>query len=167
MPEVFALSFVGGMVGALLMDITETLAARRGISSGVSVALVGRWCIALAHGVLRHCDIRHAPPRRYEVAVGWLFHLLIGGGGVALLLPLGWQLFTTAALPVTAAPYLLFGLATSLLPWFILLPSFGWGVWGRRGPQGSNALLASPLAHLPYGLGMWGTVAFGTPLLTA
>ncbi len=49
---------------------------------------------------------------------------------------------------------LIFGLATSVLPWFILLPSFGWGLFGWRGSQGSKALLASTLSHLPYGLGV-------------
>jgi hypothetical protein len=55
----------------------------------------------------------------------------------------------------------LFGLATSLLPWFVLLPSFGWGLFGRRGPRGSNALLASTLSHIPYGLGVGAVMAFG------
>ena len=38
----FVLAFLGGIVGAVLMDITETLAARFGLTSGVNVALVGR-----------------------------------------------------------------------------------------------------------------------------
>ncbi|MDP1635510.1 MAG: hypothetical protein Q8L69_12620, partial [Gallionellaceae bacterium] len=56
----------------------------------------------------------------------------------------------------------LFGFATSALPWFILLPSFGWGIFGRRGPQGSNALLASTLSHIPYGLGIGAMIALGS-----
>lgn len=147
--------FFGGVFGAVLMDITETLAARRGITSGVSIALVGRWAVSLVQGIFSHRDIRQTPPYRHETAAGWLFHLIIGGGGVALLFPLGWQLVAGTALPVQPLPYLLFGLATSALPWLILLPSFGWGCWGRNGPEGSNALLASTLSHMPYGLGIW------------
>ncbi|HEY0635805.1 MAG TPA: DUF2938 family protein [Gammaproteobacteria bacterium] len=155
MREPFVIFFFGGIVGALLMDISESVAARIGISSGVNVGLVGRWAIALAQGTLHHRDIRTSPAQRHEVAAGWLFHLLIGGGGVALLLATLWQLGAIAA-PLTAPlPYLLFGLATSVLPWFILLPSFGWGLWGRHGPAGNKALLASPLSHLPYGMGIW------------
>ena len=153
----FLIIFLGGIVGAVLMDIAETLAARMGITSGVSVALVGRWTVALTQGVFSHRDIRQTSPYRNEVAAGWVFHLLIGGGGVALLFPLLWP---ADVLPQQPLPYLLFGLATSVLPWFILLPSFGWGWWGRNGPKGSNALLASPLSHLPYGLGIWLAVAF-------
>lgn len=159
MIEALAVSYAGGMVGAVLMDIAETLAARCGISSGVNVGLLGRWCLALGDGVFLHDDIRGASVRRHEVAAGWLFHLLIGGGGVALLLPLVWQ-----GLPASPLPYLLFGLATSLLPWLVLLPSFGWGIGGRRGPAGSNALLAGPLSHVPYGIGIWATVQLAAPL---
>ena len=150
--------FLGGIFGAVLMDITETVLARHGISSGVTVALVGRWTLALARGTLVHRDIRLSPPRRREVIAGWLFHLLVGGGAVALLLPIAGQLISTTELPGGVLAYLSFGLATSVLPWFILLPSFGWGWFGRHGPVGSNALLASPLSHLPYGLGIWLTV---------
>ncbi|MFO7593355.1 MAG: DUF2938 family protein, partial [Pseudomonadota bacterium] len=126
--------------------------ARIGVSSGVNVRLVGRWAIALTQGVFSHRDIRRSPSYRGELQAGWAFHLLIGGGGVALLFPL----FQPGdVLPQQPLPYLLYGLATSVLPWFILLPSFGWGWWGGNGPKGSNALLASPLSHIPYGLGLW------------
>ncbi|MDD2776686.1 MAG: hypothetical protein PHU06_12080, partial [Gallionella sp.] len=48
-----------------------------------------------------------------------------------------------------------------LLPWLVLLPSFGWGVLGRRAPKGSNALLASTLSHIPYGFGVGAVIAAG------
>lgn len=151
--------FFGGILGAVLMDITETLAAKRGIYSGVTVALVGRWAVALMQGHLLHRDIRQTAPYRHERAAGWLFHFIIGGGAVSLLFPLLWGVMSGTGLPSSPLPYLLFGLATSALPWFILLPSFGWGWWGRQGPTGSNALLASTLSHIPYGLGIWLAVA--------
>ncbi len=94
--------------------------------------------------------------------VGWAFHFLVGGGGVALIYPL---FFLAIGLPL---PYnhllggLLFGLTTLLLPWLVLLPSFGWGFFGQRGPQGSKALLASTLSHIPYGLGVGAVIAVGS-----
>jgi hypothetical protein len=152
--EVFIVAYGGGLLGAVLMDICESWMAGIGISSGVSVALVGRWVAGLWHGRLLHADIRDAAPHAHEIRIGWAFHLLVGGGGVALLYPL---FFLIAGVSWTTNHLLggaLFGLATSLLPWFILLPSFGWGAFGRRGPTGANALLASPLAHIPYGIGI-------------
>ena len=163
MTEFLAITFAGGIVGALFMDVAESVSARAGITSGVNVALVGRWAGSLARGVFHHRDIRDMPAQRCEIAVGWLFHLFIGGGAVALALPLGWQVVTGSLPGAEPWPYLLFGLATSALPWFILLPSFGWGLWGRNGPEG-RALLASVLSHIPYGLGIWVTLALAYPL---
>lgn len=48
--DLFAWAFLGGIVGAVLMDVTETYAARIGISSGVSINLVGRWFLGLMRG---------------------------------------------------------------------------------------------------------------------
>ncbi len=152
--EILGWAFLGGIVGAVLMDITETYAAKVGITSGVNIALIGRWFLSLLRGQLRHSNILDSTASSYEVRAGWAFHFLVGGGGVALLYPL---FFLLSGLPLPGNHLLgglLFGLATSVLPWFILLPSFGWGVFGHRGPKDSNALLASTLSHMPYGLGV-------------
>jgi hypothetical protein len=157
----FVYAFLGGIVGAVLMDIAETALARVGIRSGVNVALVGRWFLGLTRGRLAHADILTAPSLPREADLGWAFHFLIGGGGVALIYP---AVLLTLGLPAPAHPILgglLFGLATSLLPWLVLLPAFGWGWFGRRGPRGANARLASPLSHIPYGLGVGAVMALG------
>jgi hypothetical protein len=160
----YLLAYAGGLVGALLMDITETLAARAGLTSGVSVALVGRWALGLLQGRWAHADIRTAPARAGEVRMGWAFHFGVGGGGVALLYAALLQ-FTGWTGPVQQLwGGVAFGAATSLLPWLLLLPAFGWGWFGRRGPRGSHAVLASLLSHLPYGLGVGTVMALGASL---
>lgn len=160
----YVLAYVGGIVGAVLMDITETLAARAGLTSGVSVALVGRWALGLLRGQWVHADIARSPARAGEVRAGWAFHLLIGGGGVALLYAV-WLQAAGWTLPAHRLwGGLAFGAATSLLPWLLLLPAFGWGWFGRRGPRGSNALMASTVSHLPYGLGVGAVMALGAGL---
>lgn len=160
----FVLAFLGGLVGAVLMDITESLAARVGLTSGVNVALVGRWALGLARGQWSHADIARSPERPGEVRVGWTFHLLVGGGGVALM----YAAFVKVAGFIAPAHQLwggvVFGALTSLLPWLVLLPAFGWGWFGRRGPRGSNALLASTVSHIPYGLGFGALMALGSSL---
>ena len=160
----FVLAYVGGIVGAVLMDIVETLAARVGLTSGVSVALVGRWALGLLRGQWAHADIARSPERPDEVRAGWVFHFLVGGGGVALL----YATFVHAAGITMPTHHLwggvIFGAATSLLPWLLLLPAFGWGWFGRRGPRGSNALLASTVSHIPYGLGVGVVMALGSSL---
>ena len=160
----FVLAYVGGIVGAVLMDITETFAARAGLTSGVNVALVGRWALGLLRGQWAHADIARSPARPGEVRMGWAFHFLVGGGGVALL----YAAFVHAAGFNLPTQHLwggvMFGAATSLLPWLLLLPAFGWGWFGRRGPRGSNALLASTVSHIPYGLGVGVVMALGSSL---
>ena len=163
--NMFAFAFLGGIFGALLMDITEAAMAKIGICSGVNIALVGRWCLGLTRGRMVHADIQASPPLPREAGVGWAFHFLIGGGGVALIYPAA-LLATGAPLPDHPLLYgLMFGLATSDLPWFVLLPAFGWGWFGRRGPRGANALLASPFSHIPYGLGIGAVMAVGSGFL--
>ncbi|MEY4592706.1 MAG: hypothetical protein RIR18_1601 [Pseudomonadota bacterium] len=159
--EILVLAFLGGIVGAVLMDITETYAAKIGITSGVNIALVGRWFLSLLRGQLSHPNILNSKQFAQEVKAGWAFHFLVGGGGVALIYPLSFQVVGLPLPNNHLLGGLLFGLATSLLPWFVLLPSFGWGFFGRRGPQGSNALLASTLSHVPYGLGVGAVIAVG------
>ncbi len=159
--EILTWAFLGGVVGALLMDVTETYAAKFGITSGVNIVLVGRWFLSLLRGRFTHANILDSRSFPGESKAGWAFHFLVGGGGVALLYPL---FFVAIGVPFPSHHLLgglLFGLATSLLPWFVLLPSFGWGLFGRRGPLGSNALLASTLSHLPYGFGVGTVIELG------
>lgn len=118
--EILAWAFLGGIVGAVLMDVTETYAAKIGITSGVNIALVGRWFLGLLRGQLTHTNILDSKPFPQEVKTGWAFHFLVGGGGVALIYPL---FFQATGLPLPSNHFLgglLFGLATSLLPWFVL-----------------------------------------------
>jgi hypothetical protein len=147
--------YLAGLFGSLGMDLISPLAERLGYRTGVTMPLIGRWFIGLFSAKFVYTDIRHSPPRQHETLVGWLFHYLIGGGAVTLLLyPWLWQSEVTQ-LPTAPLPYLLFGLTTSALPWLILMPSFGWGWFGRHAPAGSKPLIASPLNHLGYGIGVW------------
>lgn len=160
----FVLAYVGGIVGAVLMDITEMLAARAGLTSGVNVGLVGRWALGLLRGQWAHADIARSPAQPGELRMGWAFHFLIGGGAVGLLYA-AWLQATGWTLPAHRLwGGVAFGAVTSLLPWLLLLPAFGWGWFGRRGPRGSNALLASLVSHLPYGLGLGAVMALGSGL---
>jgi hypothetical protein len=49
---------------------------------------------------------------------------------------------------------LLWGLATVLLPWFILFPGFGWGFFGVRAPNNVRSFISPMVEHLFYGLGL-------------
>ena len=93
-------------------------------------------------------------PPKHEVRIGWIFHFIIGGGVVGTIYPFYYFLFDMPLPSSHLITGLAYGFATSLLPWLILLPSFGWGLFGIRAPKGANPLLASTLSHIPYGLGL-------------
>src|SRR4030067_3026276 len=98
--EILALAFLGGIVGAVLMDVTETYAAKVGITSGVNIALVGRWFLGLLRGQFAHADILYSKPFPREVKAGWAFHFLVGGGGVALIYPVFFRSQAFHSLPI-------------------------------------------------------------------
>ena len=51
-------------------------------------------------------------------------------------------------------PGLLWGLATTLLPWIMFYPAYGWGFFGLAAPQGTRPVLSPTVTHLVYGLGL-------------
>lgn len=56
------------------------------------------------------------------------------------------------------------GLATTLLPWLILFPAFGWGFFGVRAPQGRRPLILPTVSHLVYGLGLGIVLNIASPV---
>ncbi len=88
-----------------------------------------------------------------ERAVGWIFHYFTGGT-VALTYPAVLLWFTGAVPSNNLIPGLVWGLATVLLPWFVLFPGFGWGFFGIRSPGNVRHLLSPSIEHSIYGLGV-------------
>jgi hypothetical protein len=86
-----------------------------------------------------------------EVLYGYLTHHAIGVG-FAVPYVLGWDFLVGGpASPVWAVAY---GVATTVASWFFVLPSMGFGVFGRRSPEGLRAPLSSLANHLFYRLGI-------------
>lgn len=158
--EIWLVSFFGGFVGSLLMDITEARLGKLGISSGVTGTYIGRWVYSLTKGTFRHENIMNVPPVKNEMKLALVFHFVVGGGIVALFYPL-FLLALGIGLNETVNHFLfatLFGLATSFLPWFVLMPSFGWGLFGSKAPNGSRPIISPILSHISYGFGIGLTV---------
>lgn len=151
---VFLYAFLAGLVGAVIMDISDIYAHKLGISSGVTVAQIGRWVLFMANGVTVHDDIRNTPTQKNEVKIGWIFHFVVGGGLVGVCYPLSFMVMQIPLPQHHLLPGVLFGLVTSLLPWLLLLPSFGWGWFGLRAPKGAIPLVASTISHISYGIGL-------------
>jgi hypothetical protein len=152
--EIWLVSFIGGFVGSVLMDITESKMAKFGISSGVTVAYIGRWAKGLINGVYIHENIANVAPVHNEVRTGLVFHFVAGGGVVALFYPVFLLVIGFDDSSSHLALATIFGLFTSGLPWFILMPSFGWGIFGLKAPAGSRPVISPMISHIPYGFGI-------------
>ena len=87
--------------------------------------LIGRWIAYLLQGKFRHTDILQTPPLRGELLLGLAAHYSIG---IVLTLAYLGLLVAAHATP-TALSAILYGTATTVLPWFLTFPSRGWAGW--------------------------------------
>ena len=93
-----------------------------------------------------------SPETLFESRLGVAFHYIFGGGGVALVYP-AWFAYTDFSFPDNQiVPGLIFGALSVGLTWFLQYPCFGFGVFGRRGPEGSSTILPPIFLHSLYGL---------------
>lgn len=139
---------VVGVVATLAMDVV----------AGIGVALhafripaYGRSFLYAAKGTFRHADIDRAPPLRGENALMIPLHYLTGTVLAALYLLL-LEVFSSGAGTVLLAEA--YGLATSVIPLFVMLPSMGYGMLGLRHRGDTFWLRQILLMHLAYGLGI-------------
>ncbi|MFW2372562.1 MAG: DUF2938 family protein [Gammaproteobacteria bacterium] len=160
------MTFIGGLVGASFMDITESYLSKLGINSGVNGTYIAKWVHGLARGQFYHSNIDNTPALDHEFIIAALFHYIIGGGAVALgyavLISLQYAPLMAWHIPLSIA----FGLMTCMLPWFILMPAIGKGVLGTKMAMGAKPVLAPILSHIAYGLGI-GITLFIYDVLTA
>lgn len=137
-----------GIVATLVLDVV----AAGGIAAGVfRMPAFGRWFLYFLRGRFHHDDIETAAPIRGEGGLTLPLHYLAGMGLVAVyLLLLDAMSLGAGSLPLAT----LYGLATSLIPLFVMLPSMGYGWLGLRG-VGNTFWLRQILAmHLGYGVGI-------------
>lgn len=160
------MSFLGGFVGSVFMDFTEAKISKLGISSGVSGAYIGRWAKGVLSGKLIHQDIRKVSRVKNEVRIGQVFHFVIGGGVVALFYPIFLEVIGFAGSSNHLTLATIFGLATSVLPWFVLMPAFGWGIFGSKSPKGTKPVISPVLSHIAYGFGIGLTLVIYYAVIT-
>jgi uncharacterized membrane protein YagU involved in acid resistance len=151
------LLIVGVIVGVLAtvtMDVVAALAHRLGIAGHgprrTGPDLIGRWIGYLLQGKFKHTDILQTPPLRRELLLGLAAHYSIGI--VLTLVYLG--LLAVAHATPTALSAILYGTATTVLPWFLMFPSQGMGWLGWDAPGDAHLARASLFNHIVFGLGI-------------
>lgn len=141
-----------GLGATLVMDIWALLLNRVFGIVSANYCLVGRWFCHMPRGVFTHANIANSSKVSVECAVGWISHYAIGSLYAVLLVAL---VSGTWLMRPTLLPALLFGVATVLVPFLIMHPSFGLGVAAARTPNPGRARLKSLMAHTVFGLGLY------------
>ena len=148
--ESIAIVLVG--VGATaVLDLWLVLLKRLSVPTG-SFALIGRWVAHMARGRFIHASIAKAEPVRNELAVGWATHYAVGIVFAAVLVALegaGW------VQRPTLAPAFLTGVATVVVPLFVMQPAMGSGFAASRTPAPLKNCARSAANHAVFGVGMF------------
>ena len=150
----FIVGLIVGILATVTMDVVALIALRIGIAGRgprrTGPDLIGRWIGYFLRGKFRHTDILQTPALRGELVLGLAAHYLIGI--VLTLLYLG--LLVVAHARPTALNSILYGTATTVLPWFLMFPSQGMGWLGRDAPGDAHLARVSLFNHIIFGLGI-------------
>ena len=143
--------FVG--LGATLLIDLWALLLRRGFNiPSLSYCLLGRWLLHMPRGTFVHPSIAAAQQKPHECTLGWVAHYSIGSAFALVFVFLaspGWLVRPTL-LPAVA-----FGVATTLVPYLIMQPSFGLGIAASKTPKPNQARLKSLMTHTVFGIGLY------------
>lgn len=140
-----------GAGATAVMDLWLVLLARLGIRAA-DFALVGRWIGHLARGRVAHDSIAMARPIPHELRLGWLTHYGVGIAYAGLLVAaqgLDW-VGTPTLLPALAT-----GVATVVVPLFVMQPAMGNGWAAARTPAPLMNCVRSLANHAVFGIGLF------------
>ena len=142
---------VAGVLGTLVMDSLNHLFARTGMLLKIDMGMIGRMSVGWTRGRFRYRHPGEMEQVANELLYGYITHYTIGVG-LAVTYVLGWDhLVGGPASPLWALAY---GVATTVVSHFLVLPSMGLGVFGRLSPEGIRNPISSLANHLFYGVGI-------------
>ncbi|MFZ5568114.1 MAG: DUF2938 domain-containing protein [Pseudomonadota bacterium] len=140
-----------GIGATAVMDLWLMLLKALGLPT-LNFALLGRWVGHMPHGQWAHKAIAKAAPVRGETALGWAAHYATGIAFALLLAALagpGWLRVPSLW------PALGLGIATVLLPLFVMQPAMGAGFASSRTATPALNVLKSLANHTVFGLGLY------------
>jgi hypothetical protein len=142
---------VAGVFATVVLDIWQRiLHAAAGIPP-TNWGIVGRWFGHMKHGRFVHEAIGEAAPVAGEAVIGWIMHYLIGiAYGVVYVGMMVW---------LSDGPTWLngfvFGLASVVVPWFLMQPCLGLGAMGSKAPNPNIPRYTALAAHCIYGVALY------------
>ena len=114
--------------------------------------LVGRWLRHMPEGTFKHSNIASAPQKSAECTVGWIAHYMIGITFTIAFVALAGNNWIQHP---TLIPAVTFGVVTALMPFFIMQPSFGYGIAASKTSNPTQARLRSLMNHTVFGIGLY------------
>ncbi|SFJ19668.1 DUF2938 domain-containing protein [Myroides guanonis] len=147
-------SLLLGVGATLFMDLYAVFIKRVFQIPSLDYALLGRWIGHFNKGMYRHPNIMVASKIEYERVIGWCAHYMIGVAFAFLLLLLtgiDW------VCNPSFLPALILGVLTTVAPFFMMQPAFGFGITASKTPKPNIARLRSLQAHTAYGVGLYVT----------
>ncbi|MCS4226946.1 DUF2938 domain-containing protein [Sphingobacterium sp. BIGb0165] len=155
--ELIIFSIIIGIGATLIMDIYALFLRYIFNIFSLDMGIVGRWIGHFKHGVFVHQNIIQAEKIKGERIIGWVAHYLIGISFAFLLLLICGVKW---AYNPTFLPALAIGILTTIAPWFMMQPAFGFGIAASKTPNPLVARLKSLQAHTVYGIGLYLTALF-------
>lgn len=140
-----------GAGATAVMDLWLLLSKRLGVQAA-DFALIGRWVGHLARGRFTHAAISKARPISHELCLGWLTHYAVGIAYAGLLVAVqGIQWARTPEL----LPALATGVATVVVPLFLMQPAMGYGYAASNTPAPLLNCMRSLANHVIFGAGVF------------
>ena len=140
-----------GIGATAVMDLWLRLLQSLGLPT-LNFALLGRWVGHMPRGRWAHPGIAMAAPVRGEQALGWAAHYATGIAFAQLLAALAGPQWLRAP---SLGPALGFGIATVVLPLFVMQPAMGAGFASSRTATPVLNSLKSVANHTAFGLGLY------------
>ena len=145
-------TFAVGLGATLFMDLWALFLKYTFRVPLPNYCLVGRWLRHMPEGTFRHASIMAAAPKRFECAVGWIAHYVLG---VIYAFVLVAFVSTSWLVRPTFLPAILFAVGSLLVPFLIMQPAFGLGIAASKTPNPTQARLRSMMAHTTFGVGLY------------
>lgn len=142
---------VSGLMATVFLDAWQRiLHAIAGLPPS-NWALVGRWFVNAGRGTFFHEAIAKKPEERNELAIGWIGHYAVGILYGFVYVPL---MRSGLGLEPSLFNGIVFGIASTVVPWFFFMPAMGAGVLANKTPRPRLACLQALGGHTVFGLGL-------------
>jgi hypothetical protein len=141
-----------GLGATLTTDLWALFLKRAFKISSPNYCLVGRWLRYMPEGIFNPSNIASASQKSAECTAGWIAHYMIGATFAIAFVALADNNWLQHP---TLIPAIIFGVATVLMPFFIMQPAFGLGFAASKTPNPTQARLRSLMNHIAFGVGLY------------